>query len=247
MWGLIYKDLCANKKPLLISLFGTLFFAVIMTLFMVVGTDGCNDEEDIIVISIIAGMECLFIYLCWIDTAASFIAVDERKEWVNFAVSSPASIKGQVQSKYAEGIITIIFVVNIEHFILLVADMVFYKANGGIELNAISNINAVILFAWMLLILWAVEIPFLIYFGKKHGGYIKLGLLMAVFTALVINLLYGSGNISFDKFFRMIFSHEIRRKMQIFVAVLPCAASLLYYLSYRLSCRLYLKGVEKNG
>lgn len=243
MWGLIYKDLCICKKTILIAVAATL---ILPTIFLIViPLIAYTPEEeaisDMIMVSSLIGS--FLFYICWIDMTTAFISADERKLWSGFVSSSSVNAKGHVQSKYCEGIIVLVFLFNFCYIFLNIADVIIYQKFNFSE--TASVINQAFLMAWLLMAIWAIEMPFTFYFGSKYGNYIKLCLLAIVMIIIFIIILYGSKELSFDKLWEIVMSEEPSMKMQIFSAAFPFAASALYYISYRISCKIYLKGAEK--
>jgi hypothetical protein len=102
------------------------------------------------------------------------------------------------------------------------------------------------IFIFILIVIWAFEIPFAVFFGSKYGGYVKMAIFLAFFAAVIIYTLYGSTDTFFGKLEKLINSQNSTLMLS-FNALFPYTACILYLLSYKISCKLYLKGAETNG
>jgi hypothetical protein len=181
-------------------------------------------------------MGYLCIFLSWIDIVTTFIAVDERTVWVNF-VSSSVTPKVQIQSKYCEGIIAAIFICSW----CFIADSI----SVAIVPENSSLCSMIMISMSILIVIWAFEIPFTVFFGSKYGGYVKMAIFLAFFAAVIIYTLYGSTDTFFSKFEKLINSQNSTFMLS-FNALFPYTACILYLLSYKISCKLYLKGAENH-
>ncbi len=239
MWGLIYKDIIVHKKTLLISLAGTLVLAFLFSMPVFI----TGEPLDETMVSTLSLLVAFAFFVCWLDIPTVFISGDERAKWSDFSASSAAMVKGQVGSKYCEGIIVLVFIVNLAYCALQIPDLVLYKMWGISGMS--SSVSFAIIFAFMLMAVWSVEMPFTIYFGSKYGGYVKMVLFGILFLIIMIYGLYGNINISFDKIWEILFAEEPGVGYMAFMAFFPIFSGVLYFLSYKLSCKLYLKGAER--
>ena len=110
-----------------------------------------------------------------------------------------------------------------------------------------ASLNAALLIVFVFLLVWAVEIPFTVYFGSKNGGMIKMIMFYIIILGILIYGLYGKRELSFDGLFRLLLSDAISIGAYVLMTAFEIGAAVLYLLSYRISCRLYLKGAENNG
>lgn len=240
MWGLIYKDIIVNKKTLLLSAIGTVVLFALFSVTIFVMEDGNDVTES--VSSIIALMITVCSFACWIDIPSTLIKGDEKGHWSAFVSSSESNVQGQLQSKYVLPFIILVLVVNFLYFALMIDDMILYSATGYSGMS--STIGIAVFFASVLMLLWAVEIPFAIYFGSKTGGIVKLIVVFTITLGFLINGLYGKETLSFDKLYDLLFAEKTDAVTLFVLSAIQIGAAVLYYLSYRLSCKLYLKGAE---
>jgi hypothetical protein len=240
MWGLIYKDVCVCRKSIILSFVATLIITILFViipnfLFNLLSDSEIDDIHFYLMLPQVIGYFCIF--MSWVDIVTSFISVDEKAVWVNF-VSSSVTPKVQIQSKYCEGIIAVI----------LICSWCFIADSIGIAIapESYSLSSMIMLFMFTLIVIWAFEIPFTVFFGSKYGGYVKMSIFLALFATVIIYTLYGSSDTFFNKFEKLINSQESTFMLSI-NALFPYTACILYLLSYKISCKLYLKGAETNG
>ncbi|MDE5771415.1 MAG: ABC-2 transporter permease [Ruminococcus sp.] len=237
MGGLIYKDFLTNKKSIFISL-GTVLYCGI-ALFMPSLLEHEEDIEDMGMFMQLYTM-LLFVVIFFITGAfqGNMLKNDESKRWAYFITSTPM-LKKHIEAKY--------------WFILIISIATVFITSIFDALNCIitgsATLQMIIVFAFCIqIIMRSIEIPFLVRFGSYMGGYYKAGVFLLVVLVVGIYLLFGdlSHFGSMDTFYEWILNSLSGENLtfMIIVAVLPFMAFGMYYLSYRISCKLYLKGAE---
>jgi uncharacterized membrane protein YidH (DUF202 family) len=112
---------------------------------------------------------------------------------------------------------------------------------GMTDAGSISDIA--FLLGFVQILLRATDIPFTYRFGSKKGNFINLICMITLAIMLCVLLILNVDNI--DKITdigRKIFN-EHTSSLILSLGLVVCLA--LYYLSYRITCRLFLKGVEQ--
>ncbi|MGN1411202.1 MAG: ABC-2 transporter permease [Oscillospiraceae bacterium] len=238
MWGLILKDIYTNKKTLIFSILGTLFFSIPFFISFGIGdVDTENGKSVETVISMMYMMLYFFIFMIWVDIILATISNDEKPTWINYIVSSPIAVKGQVQSKYCEG--------------LIISSMYFSwcymitQVSVAVNNFETSHIDLAMNLMFMLLFIYAIEIPFVVRFGSKHGNNIKFVFGMILVIAFLICFLYGEDfENTLYKLWDMLLNNKFNDKIIFLSSLFPYVVGVLYYVSYKISCKLYLKGAE---
>lgn len=235
MAGLLYKELILNKKNFILIGIGIL----ILSIFAVIPAP-LDDIKEIypLCMAVIAVM--IFMY-----TGAAQQGIyqsDESEKWAHFVISTPLSYKGQVLSKY--------------YFSLLISITAVVYCTFLFGINAIvqggdSGVMSIVMILFVIqLLLRAIEFPFVTYFGGKYGNKIRLCIAFMAIFFVIVYLLFGDMSIfgSFESFmdwFTGFINGSIYTDvMLIAVAVVPIVVVIIYYLSYKLSCVLYRKGVS---
>ena len=238
MLGLIYKDLCLLKKDLLIN-------GIIIVLVIIAATCvpyGASQELRELGMHVMAPAYLLiciafgsFVY------AVKLIELDEKKRWSSFVISGPLGYKQLILSKYflAMALCWIPVVVH-----------AFGEVIGLFIPNTISGLTGITVTGFYFIILYcAVEFPFQFRYGSKNGVKYKAGLFLLLFYLGMIYLLFGppiDSNEIIDYLFKLAKGEaQLPKWMQYTGVLLPYVAMGAYYISYKISCMVYLKGVER--
>ena len=118
-----------------------------------------------------------------------------------------------------------------------------FAADKGWELTGSISSVAVPL-AFLQMILRATDIPFALRYGNKKGGITKLIYSIAFVIIISVLILTNAGNFS-------VILYESGEKLftedniSLALGIVCMIALTAYYISYRISCRVYLKGVEQ--
>lgn len=246
MQGLLYKDFCILKKNICSMALAWLVFSIPLFLPASVweksGLLTGMMTAQTFTFAIMPAIIYIALFTCISTFQGSLFEHDERKVWSNYITASPVGYKEQVLSKYYMTLITSFAVVVWGY----ICDL-FSSISAG-QIGSASGIY--ITFFYIQIILQAIEYPFLFRFGQKHGNTYKVAMLIIAFYGIMIYLLFGKlpENLS-DNVFGFLFGLAANETalptiaMGI-LAILPYIAAILFYLSYKLSCKWYLKGVE---
>jgi len=246
MLGLLYKDYCILKKNIWSMAAVMLLLSVVLLLpASVWEKTGLLSETitaQVIAFTIMPVVVYIDMFACIGGLQKNMLEHDECKAWSNYITASPLGYKEQVLSKYYMMLLSS-FAVVVWGFL---CDMLSSLVVGSV--GSASGIYTT--FFYIHIILQAIEYPFLIRFGHKYGNTYKVGLLIVAFYGLMVYLLFGKIPESLSEdFFGFVFNLAASENaLPTFalgiLALLPYVAALLFYLSYKLSCKWYLKGVE---
>lgn len=239
MAGLLYKELVLHKKTTLLSLgMITLVMSTILIMPVFVDNDFLGAEEVTGLLSVFA---FFMIFLTAGIHAAAFFEADESKKWAYYIASSPVRSEGQIKSKY----LTVL---------LIYVALVFWCETLSLFLSLFGcpvNSFFAIIMMFVMLLANAIEIPFLVRFGCKVGSSVKTAAGMLITLIGMEFVLFGDTSMfsSAERFFGFIESISDTSAMAdislVIAAAFPYVSAALYYLSYKLSCKFYLKGVEE--
>ena len=173
---------------------------------------------------------------------------DESKKISSFAASVPGGYRKFVYTKYVYAFM----VCGIYFLSMFWADQLLLTVSymtTGIEQGSLFSFAMIMFFVQIFLL--ALDIPSVIRFGTIIGVKVKFAALGVLLLIGFIWLLFGPLPESADAFFGAIGSFleklrtgEYAEGMMLVICLLPPVSLLLYYFSYRLSCRVYLKGAE---
>ena len=248
MTGLAYKELKQNLKLILGALVlpGLIAFpgcawviyeagkypeggAQALTLWEQIGTGSGIDLW-------IGAMGLAFLVTGFLQGAA--FRGDDRKVWAGFIASTPQGIRGYLKAKYE-----LIFVMTLlTLFSVMMGDWIMGMVCASHGVMWMSLAQVMMILSYVQLALRGLEMPFIIRFGVKNGSIIK-SILLALFgiVLLAVFALWGEELASLLTGWD---TGELSALAEYPLALLPVIAGVLYYLSYRLSCRLYMKGAE---
>lgn len=237
MLGLIYKDLLVLKKEILLNLVVMVLFAAGMdTMIALFAPDG--SEQMTMFLEAIA---YLFVFIDLGGLQNNLYEGDENVYYSSFVISSPLGKEGQILSKYY--LTLIISFVGLAFGMLndLILSIMLGENHSGMSIY-------MTLF-FVQIFLRAIDTPFLIRYGQKYGKNIKLIMISAGAFLFIVYGLFGplpKGGIQTiienvaNWFYGM---EDMSVAMMGVVAVFPYIAVAAFYISYKVSVKMYLKGV----
>ncbi len=230
MRGLLYKQLMTFKLPAAAIVLSHVYFAFFAVMSAIDKPDSGQNMWAIL------GMAAPFMLFSVVN--AELFCYDEREKWCCFAASTPQTSKGQVLSKYYFTLAAHVVIL----FLCFIVDCVFIAVCGDITA---SNMTIGYIFFCFSLIMNALEFPFYFRFGANHGAQVKTA---SIITVVLLLCIYGLfGDISFllhGNFADTLKKLSGETAALWTLALLPTAAILLFYLSYRISLSMYRKGME---
>ena len=239
MTGYLYKEFKLNLRLILIFLLTYIFFSV-GPIFAVV--DAKDDDTIGQTLTMILGMFCIFTFITAGCIQSGVFNGDDRKKWAYFVTSTPSGIKGQIGAKYLFTMLFCMFVVTLETLKLALAEQISGQSSG------LSVLIAAMFYVQLLM--RAVEYPLIVRFGVKMGSMVKITAVCVLVLGFIVYALFGdtSAFASMDTFWERMFAFvgdpDKLKKLLLWVGVCTLAVLPLYYLSYRISVKLYLKGAE---
>jgi hypothetical protein len=202
---------------------------------------GAQENEIYVAVFLVVPLFVWFFAAILIGSVQEILFLhDENKCYSAFISSTPLTGNGQVLSKYYE-------------MVMLSAVLLVWGAVcDGIVcvVNGLSGNTFTIRISFLLLQLFlrAVETPFMVRYGSKAGKQVKLLVLAGVAFLGIVYLLFGplpDSDGVFEAVGRLFLNREKTSAIRHWVeAALSCVVLALYYVSYRISCRLYQSGVE---
>ena len=168
--------------------------------------------------------------------------MDDKKQHSYFVVSTPRGIRSYMYSKYvltavAAGLYMVSYIAANE----LLATVYYFVS--GKEMTALGSLPIMIFFA--LLFMAMTDIPLTVRFGAKRGSYIKTAAMLVIATLAVT--VFEKLPDSFKYKLVEGFVHIYQNNPDLIISVFCLITLAGFYGSYRLSCKLFLKGAEANG
>ena len=241
MTGLLYKLIRTNWVKLLLFFIGMMFYPAMFALlfrFSPEAFDGADNTISLLMWGVCAFLTFLFGGVC----QDSLFNDGESKKWAYFVTSTPTGIKGHIGSKY---LFTLVWsMVTVTALILLNC----FAIDGNKDLSDGSVIF--IVFFYIQLLMRAVEFPLMACFGGKMGKNMKVIIIgIAAFIIFAYTLFgdtsaFADMDTFFDRLLNAANDPEKLKKITLKFSIAAAAVIPIYYLSYRLSVKWYLKGVE---
>ncbi len=236
MRGLLYKEFYQFKLDLYVMAgFFVIFFAMAISSCVV------DQEENPQVLCMTLSLIYFVIIFIGSILSSEFFTKDEKRPWCNFAFALPQTDKGQVATKY--------YAVLIWHIVLLffcfVTDTIAMVVYGNTVASGISV--AVVIFAFRMLVM-SFEIPCMVRYGAQTGMNVEGSCVGILFILIGIYALFGDISFFLQENVRdAIFAFLTSGNVLWILAILPYVAGVAYYVSYRISLKLYRKGAESYG
>lgn len=248
MYGFLYRDLRVMRLMLLVvgcTCFPlTILIPIIRALNWTIPELGDVTEYN---------LSCLCAYAVMMFFAYIFQGevhkADEQRLPIYFAVSSPAGVNGYVKSKYVSCFLLGFVPMNICLITDLISASIIDLRTDEIVSTSFTGLYTG---AFLLtLFLNSIEIPFIVRFGYKKGTNLKAGIFVTLIAAVGVYFLFGDISMfgSWEDFMQFLIDLMNGKRggttMIAISALAPLVTGILYFLSYKLSCKLYLKGVEQ--
>ena len=232
MTGLVYKEWKQNRWYILSMILCG--FAPLLILLLLHSEISDIGEAPLRIGGLIAG------FLAAGALQMLVLRGDDRKLWGYWITATADGYKGFLRVKYE----MIFGMVVLFLFTLQCVDRGYCAAAADMGMTDVVEISGIaVLLCFVQILLRAIDIPFVYRFGSKKGSLIKM-ICLIVLTIILLALLILNTE-SFDTIIEMgkkVFSVQ-NSPLILSVGLVVCLA--LYYLSYRIACRLYLKGVEQ--
>ncbi len=233
MFGLIYKELITHKKQLL-AITPVLVFFLGWTIVPPAVTSDLNEWE----LDLALTFSSIVIMLTIGMFESGIVEADEVKKWQEFIVSAPYGIRRQIGAKY---VFNAAFSCVIANVLTL-----FFSVAAAINDTDVNIAEALLFqFLWLQLLIRALEMPFLFRFGSKQGNIFRMVLIGALTIGIIIYGLFGDLSVLGSlKSFLQWMKDFLTDKSSYFLYLTPLVTWIIYFLSYEISCKLYLKGGE---
>lgn len=234
MAGLLYKDFVAIRGKIYV------IGAVLMLLAAWILRVLTNTDEMELLLVLTAF--CLIIALFFLvdnTIEINVLQVDEVKKQKQYCISLPVTKKKYVATKYVFLLITLYF---IQAFCVVLCNILIIDYRTIVCEQLLSILASLVpIMASMMLCLLAIELPFFIGFGYKKGNVLKQSIIVLLFFAVMVYMMFGNLNIFHNASIDT--AVEWVEKNQNFISILqvlsPCITLLIYYISYRISCALF--------
>ncbi len=254
MKGMIYKELRQNRIAYIFAALMTpLFFAFFVFVSSFIDGEFESLEYGLKMLydsdSITAVVMLYIMGMAMVDAISlTMFKADESKKWAYFISSTPVLPRGIVIIKYISALA--IAVIMLISFFLTNAVMNLCAENCGIEI--LFDVKKLFIPLFVIEIFFkVVDIPFLVRFSSNNGGKVKAAAILVLILVFGIYALFGPLPADMEEFTNAIikfalnfgkgvYDHLFNRIKLISAGVV----AVLFVISYFISTKLYLKGIE---
>ncbi|MBR4588581.1 MAG: ABC-2 transporter permease [Lachnospiraceae bacterium] len=247
--GLLYLDLSQNKTVLIFI--AVIPFLCMLLPFLVMTGRSLSEKPPVSALFMFAASPAAFIgsYLTGFISLnillSAFFTNDSKKLWAYFVSSCPGGAEAYVKKRY----ITILFVNALFHILFLVAGKLLSFISlrvTGIETYDPWRIY--FLGAFLTMFFNGTDFPLIFRFGAKRASIIRLSIVIALLILLTVifSLLGDDAKESIFKLFDDITHIRLNAALQAAMYVIPLVSVIKYYLSAKLSGKLYISGAENS-
>ena len=255
MRGLIYKDLYLVKSKVIAGSLSVL--VIIISMYVVYATVSGKVLFPTEMAAVITDL--MIVMYIGVLSYGYIIKTDTKKQWGFYGMALPGSAKLIVGAKYMT-----VFIMYLISFIICVLNDLLIGLFFG---KAVDMSLLVLMFMLFWMFLNAIEMPLAFRFGTDKAAGIRIFITIVIVLIISIYLLFG--NIEWlmaenglvktiirlfgDNMDSRAISGELQRFINrltlinyIEMAVFALLMILAYYISYRISCKVFRKGVLRD-
>lgn len=247
--GLLYKELKQNKlvlilaacTPILLTVFPFCFSA----LDVIANNAGVNEIFETATNTIIR----VLMFFCGIFVISGLMSEvfrgDDKKLWAYFVVSTPQGVRGFLYRKYVVTVMMNLVYMASGIFADNLLATVNYFATGNELMTSMSSLY--ILGVFFLMSVSVLDIPFTVRYGSKRGSIIKMIIMMSLCTAAVAvySLMPEDFQEKVTQVVISLFNGEANDALMLITSLLPYIIFAAFLFSYKISCGVFMKGVNE--
>lgn len=235
MKGLLYKEILLSKQWLIFLACMEVVFSTVAIL--IAATVGKSDIGIVMIVHIFIAIAMYFLSGVLDD---AYFSHDEKNKWSIFVSATPGTMKEQILCKY--------YIIFIENLAILFIGYILDVITTAIVGNVTASVGQIyfLLFCISLFIKAFVN-AFNVYFGSDAGKSAFVISVILVFSLIGLWFLFGdiSGIMDMEKSLMDLITEFLNDGAMIWImALLPYISVATYYFSYRISTKIYRKGVE---
>ena len=241
MTGLLYRELKLNWVKMIGFAFGMMIYPVLFVVLFATNSGEMDSLTGRLSI-VMFGMAAFIAFLVGGVFQDAMFKDDERKKWAYYITSTPTGIKGYMGAKYIIALFWSMLTVTL----LVLCNSIAADTNHEIADASVVYVG----FLYIQLFMRSVEFPLMARFGGKTGKTAKIVIVVVLAMAAFVYFLFGdtSAFADMDSFWEKVISAvedpASMKKFSLAASIIMAAVMPLYYLSYRLSVKWYLKGAE---
>lgn len=248
--GFLYKELRQNKLMIILAAAAPIFLTIFPIFFSIfnalAGNTGINGVFENLTHPIIR-MLMWFLGIFAVNFLMSEVFKnDDKKLWAYFVLSTPGGVKSFIYQKYVITLLINIVYMASGIFTDTLLATVTYLSTG--EELTFSMSSMYLSGVFLLMFFNAFDIPFTVRFGSNKGSVIKMISLLSICGAMIGIYLLLPADIA-EKLTKavidLIKGRSENYTLMIIVNLCPFIAVTAFLLSYKISCKVFVKGVNE--
>ena len=248
--GLLYKELKQNRIVIILAaltpLFLTLFPFAVWSIDALANHKGVNEwfEMSTNIIIRVVMLVCGFFVISGL--MSEVFRGDDRKLWAYFVVSTPRGVRGFIYRKYVITLLMNVIYMTSGIFADQLLATLNYFVTGNELTTSMSSVCVFMVF--LLMFTSAVDIPFTVRYGSKKGSIVKMTVMTLILTlgVVVYGLIPEEISEKITEAIVSFFSSEANTSLLlIIVCLLPYIALAAFGFSYKISCKMFMKGANE--
>lgn len=247
--GLLYKELKQNKLILIFAAAAPILLTAYPFCFAAIGVmTGNTDVTELFE----TATNMVFRVLMWVigifvasGLMSEVFRGDDKKLWAYFIVSTPQGVKGFLYRKYVMTLMVNLIYMISGIFAESVLATAHYFATGKELTSSIQTLYLSGVF--LLMFVSTFDIPFTVRYGSKRGSIVKMIVMLSLCMAgvAVFSLLPHSVQSKLVETVTSILGGESNDVLALISSLFPYIAFAAFLLSYRIACRVFMKGVNE--
>ena len=259
MRGLLYRDMkCVVYRTFWMFLYFIIMDLIVTLLFKLANTDDAFKIYPVLM----TGMGALFFLMIQM-IPGEIMKSEEKKEWKYYLISTGLGVEKIVAERYL-----MTFLINFATYVFAYLLMIifFQLADSSTTALIFSLANGLYLcLLGLSLFIQAFEMPLGYRFGGAQSDKMRVAILLLFLLPFAVYFLFGdiewlAGENGFYYRYReymenpelltsaaLSYMENISRIAVFIFTLIPHLLVLCYYLSYKISCKVYMKGVKDNG
>lgn len=247
--GFLYKELRQNMKSICAVISLPFLILIFLTgCIAIVSLNEKNGGDGWIVRTLTSNViRLVSIALGFFSVGGLLLSVfhgDDKKLWAYFTASAPMGVKKFLYTKYV-----VSFAMCGLYFVSsYVADTLVATVSWlALEKEIVSFTGIVVIVFFVLVLQNSISIPMMLRFGEKIGSIINLIIILCLAVVAILVLSFIPAEIQ-DKVFAWLASFmtgDHGDLTMLLLGVFPVFSVGAYILSYKVSCRIFMKGVNE--
>lgn len=247
--GFLYKELRQNTKSICAVIILPFFILIFLTICLaIVSLNGEYGGDGWIVKTLTSDvMRLVSIAIGFLIVSSLLLSVfhgDDKKLWAYFIASAPMGVEKFLYTKYVLSFAMCgLYFVSSYFAETLLATISWFAL--GKELTAFASIFIIVFF--MLILQNSFSIPMMLRFGEKKGSIINLIIILclAIMAILVLSFIPRGMQDRVFAWLASFITGDHGDLTMLLLGLFPGFSVGAYILSYKVSCKIFMKGVNE--